>query len=202
MARRNGGEASPIAGPLGREAASEVDPAIAAWRFDRFTFDRHRSELRRDADGTVSVLRPKAEALLCTFLRHPRRLLSRDDLIGSVWRCAVVTDDSLVHCIGELRVALDDHDQRLVRTVPRRGYVFEAPVEALTSVPLTRASLAPLPASSPPAAARSVHAPSPVRAAERRWQTRRLAAFIFVCGAATGIALNWQATRRRFTSTR
>lgn len=203
MDRRNGAEALPIAAPLGRVVPSEVDPAVAAWRFDRFTFDRHRSELRRHADGMVIVLRPKAEELLRTFLAYPRRLLSRDDLISTVWRGAVVTDDSLVHCIGELRIALGDRDQRLVRTVPRRGYVFEAPVEALTSMPPMTASIAALPALSPPAPARWAHAPWLARAVEPRWHTHGLAAIIFLCGAAAaGVALGGKRRGRKFTSTR
>ena len=141
MDRRNGAEGLPIAALDGHEERGAVDPGIAAWRFDRFTFDSRRSELCRDDDRKIIVLRPKAEALLRAFVAHPRRLLGREELIGSVWPHAVVTDDSLVHCVGELRVALGDRDQRLIRTVPRRGYVFEASVESLASAPPVDVSL-------------------------------------------------------------
>ena len=196
MDRRNGAEALPIAASDGHEERGAVDPGIAAWRFDRFTFDSRRSELCRDDDRKVIVLRPKAEALLRAFVAHPRRLLGREELIGSVWPHAVVTDDSLVHCVGELRVALGDRDQRLIRTVPRRGYVFEASVESMASAPPVDVSL---PAPRPPslqAPAESARVPSPAEEPRRRWPPRQLLAMLFLsAAAAASAALAWQATR-------
>ena len=46
----------------------------------------------------------------------------------AVWPDAFVTDDSLVQCTLELRRALDDRSQQLLKTVPRRGYLFSAAV--------------------------------------------------------------------------
>jgi len=46
----------------------------------------------------------------------------------AVWPDAFVTDDSLVQCTLELRRALNDGSQQLLKTVPRRGYVFTAAV--------------------------------------------------------------------------
>ena len=198
MDRRNDAEGLPIAVALEPDEAGEVDADITALRFDGFTFDRRRSELSRNDDGTVIVLRPKAEALLRTFLAHPRRLLGRDDLIGTVWPRAVVTDDSLVHCVGELRLALGDRDQRLIRTVPRRGYVLEASVEPLASAPPRDASHEDGPASrlAPPAGATPARSPpAPAQVLERR-SPQRLLAIVVLCGAAVaGAALAWQGTR-------
>lgn len=111
-------------------AETQTDAAISELRFRDFAFDLRRSELK-GRDGTRVPLRPKAEALLRTFLASPGRLLGREALMQAVWPAAVVTDDSLVQCIGELRTALGDRAQRLIRTVPRRGYVFEAEVIAV-----------------------------------------------------------------------
>src|SRR4029077_16539249 len=46
----------------------------------------------------------------------------------AVWPDAFVTDDSLVQCTLELRRALEDRNQQLLKTVPRRGYLFVAEV--------------------------------------------------------------------------
>lgn len=46
--------------------------------------------------------------------------------MNAVWPEVVVGDDSIVQCIAELRRALEDADHQLIRTVPRRGYRFEA----------------------------------------------------------------------------
>lgn len=130
MDRRSRAGALPTALGAAGKTAVESGSAIGTLRFDRFAFDLRRSELCRD-DGTTITLRPKAEMLLREFLAHPRRLLGRDELMAAVWPHAVVTDDSLVQGIGELRVALGDQAQRLIRTVPRRGYLFEASVDAV-----------------------------------------------------------------------
>lgn len=104
-----------------------IEVAPRALRFAAFEFDLVRSELK-GADGTPIALRPKAEQLLRHFLSEPGRLLSREELMDVLWPAAVVTDDSLVQCVGELRAALDDRSQSMIRTVPRRGYRFEVSV--------------------------------------------------------------------------
>src|SRR5262249_32481172 len=50
------------------------------------------------------------------------------ELIHALWSDAFVTEDSLVQCMVELRRALDDRAQEIVRTVPRRGYEFTVAV--------------------------------------------------------------------------
>jgi DNA-binding winged helix-turn-helix (wHTH) protein/TolB-like protein len=115
-----------------------IEVAPRALRFAGFAFDLVRSELKR-ADGSPIALRPKAELLLRHFLSDPGRLFTRDELMDVLWPATVVTDDSLVQCVGELRAALDDRGQALIRTVPKRGYRFEAsvvPIEAPPVLPL------------------------------------------------------------------
>ena len=122
MNSRNDAEA------LTKLASATADPQVSALRFDGMQFDLLRGELQ-GRDGAVILLRPKAELLLRAFLNAPGRLLAREALIDAVWPSTVVTDDSLVQCVGELRTALGDRSQRLIRTVPRRGYRFDATVE-------------------------------------------------------------------------
>ncbi|WP_233804882.1 winged helix-turn-helix domain-containing protein [Paraburkholderia sp. HP33-1] len=96
---------------------------VAVLHYPRFDIDKARGELR--VAGRPVALRPKTFALLQHLARHPGRLLGRNELIEAVWRDVIVTDDSLVQCISELRAALDDRSQKLIRTVPRRGYIFD-----------------------------------------------------------------------------
>jgi len=130
MDLRDLAEALPMPGDRRADAVSRPESAVHALRFDGFEFDLRRGELQ-GLGGIAIPLRPKAESLLRQFLAHPGRLLSKDELMAAVWPAAVVTDDSLVQCVGELRTALDDHAQRVIRTVPRRGYRFEAAVAPL-----------------------------------------------------------------------
>jgi adenylate cyclase len=56
------------------------------------------------------------------------RLVTKDELIKAVWPNVVVTDESLARCISEVRQAIADSDQTIIKTVPRRGYRFSSPV--------------------------------------------------------------------------
>src|SRR5205807_9974398 len=55
----------------------------------------------------------------------------KDDLAGAVWPNMAITDDVLVQSIGDLRRVLGDDGSGLIKTVPRRGYRFEAAVLSL-----------------------------------------------------------------------
>ena len=92
--------------------------------FDGFDVDFDRGELRRA--GAALPLRPKTFALLAYLTNHTGQLLSKDQILDAVWPDVVVTEDSLFQCIGELRAALQDSEQKLIKTVPRRGYLFDA----------------------------------------------------------------------------
>ena len=99
-------------------------PAVV--RFANFEFDFERDQLRRD--GSPIPLSPKPGALLRYFLANPQRLISRAELMESLWADVVVTDDSLVQCVGDLRSRLGDQGSKLITTLPRRGYMFDADV--------------------------------------------------------------------------
>ena len=90
--------------------------------FGPFVLDARRASLTKA--GQPVPLRPKALALLSYFAAHPGRVLSKAELLAAVWPGVVVTDDSLSQCVSEVRTALAD-DQQLIKTVPRRGYLFE-----------------------------------------------------------------------------
>jgi TolB-like protein/DNA-binding winged helix-turn-helix (wHTH) protein/Tfp pilus assembly protein PilF len=72
-------------------------------------------------------LRPKAFATLQYLVENPNRLIGKDELIDAVWRDTAVTDNSLAQCLRDVRRALGRSSERCIRTVPRRGYIFELP---------------------------------------------------------------------------
>jgi TolB-like protein len=59
------------------------------------------------------------------------RLLDRDTIFRSIWADVVVTEDAITQCVREVRRALSDEAQTIIKTVPRRGYVFAADVTKL-----------------------------------------------------------------------
>ena len=72
-------------------------------------------------------LRPKSYEVLRLLADNAERVVSRDEL-AAVWRGRVATDESIAQCISDIRRALSDADQRLLQTVPRRGFVLKVPV--------------------------------------------------------------------------
>ena len=100
------------------------DNAEQRLTFGRYVLDLHRGCLL--LDGREVTLRPKTFAVLHYLVTHPGQLIGKEELLEAVWPNLVVTDDTLVQSIGELRRALGDSGARLITTVPRRGYRFEA----------------------------------------------------------------------------
>ena len=79
--------------------------------------------------GQEVKLRRQAFRVLVFLIERHGRLVGKEDLTRAIWPDTFVSDDSLTKCITEIRKALDDERHRLVKTVPRRGYIFDAPVE-------------------------------------------------------------------------
>jgi predicted ATPase/DNA-binding winged helix-turn-helix (wHTH) protein len=96
------------------------------YQFGEFTLDVVRGCVLKA--GEEIKLRPKVYETLKYLVEHPGRLIGKQELMQAVWPDAFVTDDSLVQCTLELRRALDDRSQQLLKTVPRRGYLFTAGV--------------------------------------------------------------------------
>jgi TolB-like protein/DNA-binding winged helix-turn-helix (wHTH) protein/tetratricopeptide (TPR) repeat protein len=96
------------------------------FRFDGFCLDAAHRTLHR---GGVEVeLRPKCFDLLTCLARNAPRVVTKDELIEAVWPGVVVTDESLTRCVSDIRHALGDGGQQIVKTVPRRGYLLAAPL--------------------------------------------------------------------------
>jgi TolB-like protein/DNA-binding winged helix-turn-helix (wHTH) protein/Tfp pilus assembly protein PilF len=103
----------------------------------RLQFGRYVLNLDRGClllDGNEITLRPKTFAVLHYLMENAGRLVSKDELFDAVWPNLSVTDDALVQSVGELRRALGDEGQRLIKTVPRRGYRFEAEVSVAAPI--------------------------------------------------------------------
>jgi len=66
--------------------------------------------------------------LLRYLLENADRLVTKEELIRAIWPDVVVNDESLTRCVSEVRQAIDDGDQAIIKTTPRRGYRFTAPV--------------------------------------------------------------------------
>ena len=83
-----------------------------------------RARLLRDREGNVVELRPQAWGVLEVLAGRLDAVVTKDELLDAVWPGVVVTDASLAHAVSDLRNALGDAEGRIVKTVPRRGYML------------------------------------------------------------------------------
>src|SRR5215475_3324746 len=96
------------------------------FQFEGYTLDVARSSLRT-ADREVE-LRPKAFEVLRYLIENADRVVTKEELIKAIWPNVTVTDEALAHCVSEARQAIGDGGQAIIKTLPRRGYRFAAPV--------------------------------------------------------------------------
>jgi TolB-like protein/tetratricopeptide (TPR) repeat protein len=117
--------------------------------FADHTLDIARRELRRGEEPIA--VEPQVFDLLAYLVQSRDRVVSKDDLIATVWGGRIVSDATLSSRIYAARKALGDsgEEQKLIRTVARKGLRF---VAAVSTQPLDQE---PAPAAEPPADART-----------------------------------------------
>ncbi|HMO49448.1 MAG TPA: winged helix-turn-helix domain-containing protein [Rubrivivax sp.] len=130
--------------------------------------------MRIRRDGQPLALRPKTFALLVHLADRAGTVVGKQELMDAVWPGLVVTDDSLTQAVSELRGMLDDREQKLIKTIPKRGYLFDAAI---------RPAPEPEPAANPPAPAPPAVSAMPPR---RRWAAA-LAVLLLVVAGALGV---------------
>ena len=96
------------------------------YRFGDYTLDTARGALLCGEDEVN--LRPQSIDVLQVLLERHGQLVSKEELHDSVWGQKAVTDDSMAQCVADIRRALNDVDRKLLRTLPRRGYMFDGDV--------------------------------------------------------------------------
>ena len=103
------------------------------YRFCSCELDTDRLELRRD--GSVQAVEPQVFSLLVHLIQNSERVVSKDDLIDTVWGGRIVSDATLSSRINAARRAVGDNgrDQAIIRTTPRRGFRFVAVVSTVDS---------------------------------------------------------------------
>jgi TolB-like protein/Tfp pilus assembly protein PilF len=98
--------------------------------FESFRFEPSTGRLwRGDREVRLTL---KAAAVMGVLVAHAGEPVSKDALLAKVWKDTVVSDDSLISCIQELRKALGDDPKtpRYIETRHRRGYRFIPAVAA------------------------------------------------------------------------
>jgi TolB-like protein/DNA-binding winged helix-turn-helix (wHTH) protein/Flp pilus assembly protein TadD len=108
-------------------------PDAHVFRFGIFELDTQSGELRRH--GLKVRLPDQSFQILKTLIRRPGEVVTRDELRRVLWTAETFVDFEvgLNSAVRKLREALDDsaENSQFVQTLPRRGYRFVTPVNAL-----------------------------------------------------------------------
>ena len=105
------------------DVPNDRSAALPIYRFGGFTLDNHRGVLL-SPDGQEIALRPKALQLLRLLVENAGEVIDRDRIMRSVWPEVTIGDDGITQCVRDIRRALGDEAQRIVRTLPKRGYIL------------------------------------------------------------------------------
>ena len=94
------------------------------YSFENYTLDTDRRELRRGSD--LIGVEPQVFDLLEYLIRNGDRVVSREDLLASIWGGRIVSESALGSRINAVRSALNDTggEQRLIKTFRRKGVRF------------------------------------------------------------------------------
>ena len=116
--------------------ASESQKPKELYEFGPFRVDPEREVLQRD--GNPIPLQPKTFQVLLVLVRHNQEVVTKDDLMKTVWPDTFVEEANLSRNIFLLRKALGEspQDHRYVVTVPGRGYRFAEEVQFVPEQPL------------------------------------------------------------------
>ncbi len=124
------------------------------FRFGEHVLDVARRELLRGSEP-VGV-EPQVFDLLVHLVENRDRVVTKDDLIASVWGGRIVSESTLTSRINAARRAVGDsgQEQRLIRTIARKGLRFVGSVQCEDASAF---------ATPPPAAVSAAAAPAPQR---------------------------------------
>jgi TolB-like protein len=103
--------------------------------FGDHKLDTDRRELRRGSESVV--LQPQVFDLLVYLVQNRDRVVSKDDLIATVWGGRIVSDSTLTSRINAARKAVGDSggEQKLIRTIARKGLRFVGAVTTHEAAP-------------------------------------------------------------------
>ena len=102
--------------------------------FEDYALDPDRRELTRHAEAVA--IGPKVFDLLLYLIQNREHVVSKDDLLDAVWSGRIVSESTLTSHINAVRKAIGDsgEEQRLVRTIARKGFRFVGEVREASSI--------------------------------------------------------------------
>lgn len=166
------------------------------YRFGNCELDTDRQELR--VKGEPKALEPQVFHLLAVLVENDKRVLTRDELMDTVWQGRIVSDSTLASRIKSARQAIGDSGERqaFIQTVHGRGYRFVGSATVEASTPIEPHTPIELPAATealpPPLATRlfdNIQRIAAFGMPRRRWLAASLLLVVVVIGI---VVWQWQ----------
>ncbi len=122
----------------------QVEHGKVPFLFENYCLDADRRELKRGSE--LIAIGPKVFDLLLFLVQNREQVVTRDDLLQAVWEGRIVSESTLTSHINAVRRAIGDtgKEQRLIRTVSRRGLRFVGKTEEqklLASIPIAASDI-------------------------------------------------------------
>lgn len=107
--------------------------------FDDYMLDPNRRELFRRSEAVV--IGPQVFDLLLYLVQRRENVVNKDELLDAVWKGRIVSESTVASHINAARKAIGDNgaEQRLIRTVARKGFRFVGEVKEVRTFAITDA---------------------------------------------------------------
>lgn len=93
---------------------------------ENFVIDVNKNKLKNLQTSQEIKLEPRIINLLLLLVENQTKVLSREKAIEKVWQNYAGADDGLTQAISFLRKILDDKHKTIIKTIAKKGYIFEA----------------------------------------------------------------------------
>lgn len=108
-----------------------MDKINSIWRVGDWHFDPQSGVLTSIQGDQAQRLEPKTSALLTYLLEHAGHLVSKDELVQTLWPDSYASDETIARTLSRLRAVLidDPRQPNYIETIPKRGYRLIASVQ-------------------------------------------------------------------------
>ena len=110
-----------------------VEKTDVTYVFGEFSLDLAERKFARNGEP-VHVPAKEFDTLLY-FVQNPGRTLSKDEMMSAIWDETFVEEGNLAQYVSRLRKLIDTNGHNYIKTLPKRGYRFDADVQTVGDVP-------------------------------------------------------------------
>jgi DNA-binding winged helix-turn-helix (wHTH) protein len=101
---------------------------------NRYLINPEKNSLTDTSTNQESRIEQRLLEVLYLLAARPNELVTREEIIRTVWNDYGGADEGLTQAISFLRKVLNDSDKKIIETIPKKGYILNASVRPATSM--------------------------------------------------------------------